>query len=52
MGEAIIGFDGEVVRHHDDLLSLLTGERIGKTVQIRIVRGGAIQMLEVKIGER
>ncbi len=52
MGDAIIGLDSEVVRHHDDLLSLLTGERIGKTVPVRIVRGGIIQILEVEIGER
>jgi len=52
MGDAIIGLDGEAVRHHDDLLVLLGGDRVGKKVSVQIVRGGELRTVEVKIGER
>jgi S1-C subfamily serine protease len=52
MGDTIVAFDGQPVRHHDDLLSRLGGDRIGATVPIRIVRGGAIQELDLLIADR
>jgi S1-C subfamily serine protease len=52
MGDTIVAFDGQPVRHHDDLLSRLSGDRIGATVPVRIVRGGATQELNVVIADR
>ena len=52
MGDSIVALDGQPVRHLDDLLGLLSGERIGKSVQVRILRGGQIQELKVVVGER
>ncbi len=52
MGDAIVGLDDEIVRHHDDLLSLLSGERVGNKVPVRIVRGGEVRTLNVTIGEK
>jgi len=52
MGDAIVGLDGEAVRHHDDLLGLLAGERVGNKVPVRIVRGGETRTLNVTIGEK
>ena len=52
MGDTIVAFDGQPVRHHDDLLSRLGGDRIGATVPVRIVRGGAAQELNVVIADR
>ncbi len=45
-------FDDQSVRHHDDLLSLLTGDRVGATVVVRFVRGGQLQDLTVVVGEQ
>lgn len=52
LGDTIIAVNGQPVRHLDDLLSLLTGERIGATVPVRILRGGQVRQVSVVIGER
>jgi S1-C subfamily serine protease len=31
---------------------LLTGERVGQPVPVKVVRGGELQTLEVTVGER
>jgi len=52
MGDAIISLDGQPVRDLDDLLALLGGDRVGKTVKVGIVRGGAVSEMPVTIGEQ
>lgn len=52
LGDAIVAFDGSRVRHHDDLLALLSGDRVGRKVPVRILRGGQVQTLNVSVGER
>ena len=52
MGDTIVLFDGQPIRHHDDLLALLSGDQIGATVPIRILRSGQVQELSVVVGER
>ena len=52
MGDAIVGLDDETIRHHDDLLALLSGDRVGQKVPMQIVRGGEVRSINVKIGER
>ncbi|MDT8306314.1 MAG: trypsin-like peptidase domain-containing protein [Anaerolineae bacterium] len=52
MGDTIIALDGAPVRHHDDLVALLTGDRAGRKVPLHIVRGGEQRELNVTIGER
>lgn len=52
LGDTIVALDGEKVRHHDDLLALLSGDRVGTAVPVDIVRGGQVQQLQVTIGER
>ena len=51
-GDTIVAADGEPVRHMDDLLALLSGERIDTKVSVKIVRGGQTQDVTVTIGER
>jgi S1-C subfamily serine protease len=48
----LVGLDGQPVRQHDDLLALMASDRIGATVPGRIIRGGQVQELQVRIGER
>ena len=52
LGDTIIALDGHPVRHMDDLLALLSGDRVGSTVPVRILRGGQVLELTVTIGER
>ncbi len=52
MGDTIISLDGEEVHDLEDLLGTLTGDRVGKQVPVRILRGGQTQELRVTVGER
>jgi len=52
MGDTIVTFDGQAVRHHDDLLALLGSDQVGARIPVRIVRGGELQELQILIGER
>ncbi len=52
MGDTIIALDGQPVRELDDLLALLTSERVRQAVPVRIVRGGQISEVRVVIGEQ
>ncbi len=50
-GDILVTLDGQPVRHVDELQTLLTGERVGKNVPVRIVRSGQVQDLTVTIGQ-
>jgi S1-C subfamily serine protease len=52
LGDTLVRLDGEPVRHHDDLVGLLSGERVGRKVPLQVVRGGELRELNVTIGER
>ena len=52
MGDTIVTFDGEAVRHMDDLQALLSGDRVGKAFPMRIVRGGELREIKVTVGAR
>ncbi len=52
LGDTLITLDGQAVRHMDDLMALLSGDRVGKSVTARIVRGGQVHESSVTIGER
>jgi S1-C subfamily serine protease len=51
LGDTIVAFDGQPVRHMDDLLALLSGDRVGASTPVRLVRGGQVQDLTVIVGE-
>jgi S1-C subfamily serine protease len=52
LGDVIIALDGLPVRRMDELLALLTDNRVGQTVQVRVLRGGQPIELAVTVGER
>jgi S1-C subfamily serine protease len=52
LGDTIVSLDNHPVRQMDDLLALLSAERVGVTTSVRIVRGGQVQEQSVVIGER
>ena len=52
LGDTLVELDAQPVRQHDDLLALMASDRIGTVVPARIIRGGQVQELPVRIGER
>ena len=52
IGDVMLDFDGHPVEAPEDLLDLLVGDRVGTSVRVRVLRGGAIQELTVRVGER
>lgn len=52
LGDVLIALDGEPTAHIDSLLGLLSTERIGKTVPVKLLRGGQVQVVNVTIGEK
>lgn len=51
-GDILVALDGQAVRHIDGLQALLGGERVGKQVEARLVRGGAPVTVAVTIGQQ
>ncbi len=51
-GDTILALGQDRVRPWDDLIGLLGQERIGQTVDVRILRAGQVQERKVAIGER
>ncbi len=51
-GDVLVTLDGAPVRQLDELQALLSSERAGKVVPIRIVRAGAVQEMDVTIGQK
>jgi S1-C subfamily serine protease len=52
VGDVLIEFDGHPVGSPEDLLDLLLGERVGRPVTLRLLRGGRATDLAVTVGER
>lgn len=51
-GDTIVSLAGQPVRHLDDLFALLTGDQVGQSVPVSILRGGQSHQLSVIVGER
>lgn len=51
-GDILIALDGQPTPHLDALLMLLSGDRVGKSVSAKIIRGGEVRELHVTIGEK
>jgi S1-C subfamily serine protease len=52
LGDILISMAGQTIRHMDDLMSVLSGDRVGTSVPVTVVRGGQTQELTVTVGER
>jgi S1-C subfamily serine protease len=52
VGDVIADFDGHPVTAPEELLDLLLGDRVGRTVPLRILRGGRPVEAAVEVGER
>ena len=52
VGDVLLEFDGHPIESPEDLLDLLVGDRVGRNVRLRVMRGGAESDLTVTVGER
>ena len=52
VGDILVSLDGNTVTHIDELMSMLSGDRVGKAVTATIVRGGEQRDVSLTIGER
>jgi S1-C subfamily serine protease len=52
MGDTLLSLAGQRTAHLDDLLTLLSGDRVGQTVPVRVLRGGQVTELSVVVGEK
>lgn len=52
VGDIIVAFDGQPVESPEDLLDLLTRDRVGRAVAVDLLRAGAPADLKITVGER
>jgi S1-C subfamily serine protease len=52
LGDALLTFAGQALRHPSDLLGLLDAERIGAEVAVRLLRAGELREVTLTIGAR
>jgi S1-C subfamily serine protease len=52
VGDILVTFDGEAITSPDGLLDRLTGDRIGRSLPVHVIRGGAGTDLTVQVGEK
>ena len=52
VGDILVSIDGVPVEHHDELFTRLSGDVVGKSIPIEILRGGKVESIKVEIGER
>lgn len=52
VGDIVLDFDGHAVHSPEELLDLLLGDRVGRAVTVRVIRGGAPADVTVVVGER
>lgn len=52
VGDILVAFDGRQVESTDDLLDLLAGDRVGRSVALQVLRGASPIDLQVTVGER
>ena len=52
VGDILVSVAGLPILHHDELFARLSGDVVGKSESLEILRGGQPQTLDVLIGER
>ena len=52
VGDILLTLDGHPLPDAEALQLLLTGDRVGKTVPVEVIRGDTVQTLQVTIGQR
>lgn len=52
VGDILVGVAGQPIEHHDELFARLSGDVVGRSVPMDVLRGGKLQVVNVVVGER
>ncbi|MBL8050769.1 MAG: trypsin-like peptidase domain-containing protein [Anaerolineales bacterium] len=52
VGDILVGVNGVAIEHHDELFTRLSGDVVGKSTPMDVLRGGKLQVINVTVGER
>jgi S1-C subfamily serine protease len=52
IGDILLAVEEQPIRDADDLIAALSGDRVGRPVTVRIIRGGVLQTLSVIVGQK
>jgi len=52
LGDALLVFDGHVLKHPSDLVGLLDPEKVGSEVGVKLLRAGEVKELRLVVGTR
>ena len=52
LGDVIVALDGEPISRVEELQERLSGDRVGRTLPVRVIRAGAPLELQITVGER
>lgn len=52
VGDILVAVAGQAVEHHDELFVRLSGDVVGKSTALEVVRGGRVESVNVLVGER
>jgi S1-C subfamily serine protease len=52
VGDLLVALDGQALTSPDELFDLLVGDRVGRSVVLKVLRGDRLAEVEVTVGER
>ncbi|MGA2504646.1 MAG: trypsin-like peptidase domain-containing protein [Anaerolineales bacterium] len=52
VGDIVVGIESHPIQDHDELFAHLSGDAVGKSIGVEILRGGKPETLKVKVGVR
>ncbi len=52
VGDILLDIEGKPIEEIEDLQSYLMGDKVGKSVRVRIIRGGELKETSLTVGER
>jgi S1-C subfamily serine protease len=52
VGDVLLSLDGHVLSSPDELFDLLVGDRVGRSVGLKVLRGAALTDVAVTVAER
>lgn len=52
VGDILAGVAGEPIEHHDELFTRLSGDVVGKSTPLDVLRGGKLEVVKVVVGEK